>query len=72
MGLVVWGISNGIQAWLGVTKLARLADLATSIPAGLLVFYSMCRFARVPELETATNAVAGPLLRRFGGRVNIK
>ncbi len=71
MGFVIWGISTGIESWLGNSRLARLTDLATSIPVGLAVFYGACRFAGVPELETATNAVAGPLLRRFGRRAKI-
>jgi putative peptidoglycan lipid II flippase len=72
MGLVAWVTSSGIEAWLGVSKLARLTDLAVSIPIGLVVFYAMCRFARVPEVETATNALALPVLGRFTRRANIE
>jgi len=41
-----------------------LADLATSIPFGLVIFYAACRIMRVTELDLATRSLAGPILRR--------
>jgi putative peptidoglycan lipid II flippase len=63
MGGAVWLSSRGIQSWLGAARLGRLADLAVSIPIGLLVFYGACRMLRVTELELATRALTGPLRR---------
>jgi len=65
MGAAVWLSSHAIQNWLGVTRWARLADLAISIPFGLLIFYGASRLLRIPELDLATRSLAGPILRRL-------
>ena len=65
MGGAVWLSSHAIQSWIGISRLGRLADLAVSIPVGLLVFYGGCRLLRVSELDLATRALAGPILRRL-------
>ena len=65
MGGVVWMSSRVVQHWLGIGRLGRLVDLAASIPIGLVVFYLACRLLRVSELDLATRALAGPLLRRL-------
>ena len=67
MGGAVWMSSRGVQHWLGIGRLARLVDLAVSIPLGLVVFYFVCRIAKVSELDLATRALAGPILRRLRG-----
>lgn len=67
MGGAVWLSSHGIQHWLGQGRLARLTDLAFSIPFGLLVFYGSCRLLRVAELELATRSLLVPILRRLRG-----
>lgn len=64
MAAVVWLLSRGVHIALGGTA-AQLADIAVSIPAGALVFWRLCKSLRVEELEMATRALAGPLLRRF-------
>jgi putative peptidoglycan lipid II flippase len=66
MGAVCFGSSHLVREWLGLSRWARLADLAISIPLGLAVFYSVARALRVAELEMASAAVAGPLARRLG------
>jgi peptidoglycan biosynthesis protein MviN/MurJ (putative lipid II flippase) len=66
MGVAVWLSSHAVQDWVGISRLGRLADLAISIPIGLLVFYSACRLLRVSELDLATRALAGPLRRLRG------
>jgi putative peptidoglycan lipid II flippase len=70
MGLAVWCSTTLVQGWLGVTKLARVADLMISIPLGAAVFYVVCRQLQIPELAMATSALPGPLKRvlhsRFG------
>jgi putative peptidoglycan lipid II flippase len=68
MGAAVLLSSHGVETWLGADRLARLIDLAVSIPLGLLVFYAACRVLRVSELELAARALAYPLLRRFHSR----
>jgi putative peptidoglycan lipid II flippase len=64
MGAAVLVSSHGIETWLGVHRLARLIDLAVSIPLGLVIFYAACRFLRVSELELATRALVNPMPRR--------
>ena len=64
MGAAVLLSSHGIESWLGVHRLARLIDLAISIPLGLLIFYAICRILRVSELELAARALVNPLARR--------
>lgn len=63
MGLLVALSSRLMQDWLGVSRLARLADLAVSVPLGVAVFYTICRATQVAELEAATRAVSAPLGR---------
>jgi len=72
MGLVVVLISHGIEAWLGARRLARLADLAVSIPAGAAAFYGVCKALRVAELEMAGQALISPArewISRQRGRI---
>jgi putative peptidoglycan lipid II flippase len=49
--------SRAAEAWLGESRLARLIELGVSIPLGVLVYWAVCRAARVPELETALRAL---------------
>jgi putative peptidoglycan lipid II flippase len=65
MGCVVWLISRYIESKLGLSRSAHLVNLAFSVPAGLVTYYSICRLLRVEELDLAVRAVAGPLARRF-------
>jgi len=64
MGAAVLLSSHEIEQWLGVHRLARLVDLAVSIPLGLVIFYGACRVLRVSELELAARALVNPLARR--------
>ena len=52
MGAACYGSSHLLRASLGISKWARLADLAVSIPLGLAVYYAIARMLRVAELET--------------------
>jgi len=61
MGLVVILASRGIQSVAGVSRIARLADLAVSIPLGAFVFYFLCRSLKVAEFDTAVRALSAPL-----------
>ena len=62
MGLAITLSSHGVQSWLGVRRLGRLVDLAISIPFGALIYYGVCRMAKVAELEMATRALIAPAL----------
>ena len=64
MGAAILLSSHGIESWLGVHRLARLIDLAISIPLGLMIFYAICRLLRVSELELAARALVNPVARR--------
>ncbi|MCW5979309.1 MAG: murein biosynthesis integral membrane protein MurJ [Bryobacteraceae bacterium] len=63
MGVAVALLNRQVEAFLGLSRLARLAQLAICLPAGVAVFYGLCRLARVAELEWASSAMAGPLRR---------
>jgi putative peptidoglycan lipid II flippase len=65
MGSAVWLCSEGIVDALGTSKIARLLNLAISIPVGLVVLYACSRLLRVDEFDAAIRAVAGPLQRRL-------
>ena len=66
MGGAVALASRSIAAGFGVSRWARLTDLAVSIPLGALVFYGLCRALNVEELEAAVRAVSAPLVRALG------
>jgi len=68
MGVAVAASSRGMEAWLGVSQPARLADLAVSLPVGLATFYGMCRALGVEELDMAIRAFTSPVRRRLKGR----
>ncbi|MBL8220418.1 MAG: hypothetical protein JNL62_14390 [Bryobacterales bacterium] len=65
MGIVVAGNNALVSQMLGVTRTAYLADLAMTIPLGLLVFYAVARMLDIPELEPAVRGLANPLMRRL-------
>lgn len=67
MGAAVLLTSTSIQGWLGLSRLARLLQLAVSIPLGVAVFAAVCRALRVAEIETAGRALFAPLLRWRAG-----
>jgi hypothetical protein len=54
-----------MEAWLGTSQFARLADLVVSIPLGLVVFYGMSRWLGVAELSVAVRAFTTPLALRM-------
>jgi putative peptidoglycan lipid II flippase len=72
MGAACALTSRSIQHWMGVSRAARVADLAVSVPLGLIVFLGAAKLFRLPELEAARRALIVPLTRRLGqGRVKI-
>ncbi len=65
MGGAVLLTTRGMEKWLGVSQMARLADLAVSIPVGLGIFYLSCRLLGVAELDLAMRAFLHPIRRRW-------
>ena len=72
MGVACALSSRAVEHWLGLSRLARVADLAISVPLGLVVFYITCKMFGLPEMDSARRALIAPLTRRFGpARVKI-
>jgi putative peptidoglycan lipid II flippase len=65
MSAAIWLSSHGIYALFGLRTATRWIDLAISIPLGLAVLYGSARALKIEELDLATRALAGPLLRRL-------
>lgn len=65
MSAVVLASSRAIGHWAGTGFLARLTDLAVSIPLGLVVLYWVARALKIEELEMARRALASPIARRL-------
>ena len=65
MAAVTARSSHAMEQWLGVSRLARLGDLAVSIPLGLLVFYSACRALGIHEIDLAIRSFTAPVQRRL-------
>ena len=65
MGAVCALSSRFIGHWLGVSRMARVIDLAVSVPLGLIVFFAMAKWFRLPEMESAGRALLAPLARRM-------
>ena len=57
--------SRFMEHWLGISRLARLADLAVSIPLGLAVFYGACRSLGIHDVDLAIRAFTAPVRRRL-------
>jgi len=45
--------------------MARLADLAVSIPIGLAVYYAACRMLGLSDIDAAIRSFTGPIQRRL-------
>ncbi len=69
MGGAVFLASRGMERWLGVSQMARRADLAVSMPLGVVVFYAACRLMGVTDLDLAFQAVLAPVKRRLRLRI---
>jgi putative peptidoglycan lipid II flippase len=65
MGAVIFVSSRGMEMWLGVSQTARLADLAVSLPLGLVVYYGSCRALGLSEIDSVIRAFARPIQRRL-------
>lgn len=67
MGVIVYALNHEALEWFGTGRPGRLLALAICVPAGAGLFYLLCRAMRVPELELASGALLGPVLRRLRG-----
>ena len=65
MAAAVWALSAGFHAAIHRASVARALDIFFGVPVGAAIVYLLCRAMRVEELEMATRALGGPLLRRF-------
>jgi putative peptidoglycan lipid II flippase len=65
MAAAVWGLSAGFHAVIPRAGVARALDILFGVPAGAAIVYLLCRALKVEELEMATRALSGPMLRRF-------
>ena len=65
MGAAIFATSRGMGMWLGVSQMARLADLAVSLPVGLAVYYAACRALGLTEIDAVIHAFARPIQRRL-------
>jgi putative peptidoglycan lipid II flippase len=65
MAATVAVTSHLAETYLGVSRLARLADLAVSIPLGLGVYYAVCRALGVADIDMALRAFTAPIRRRL-------
>ena len=67
MAGVVAASSYLMEHHLGVSRLARLADLVLSIPLGLTIYYAVCRALGVSDIDMAVRAFTAPIRRRLKG-----
>ena len=65
MGAAIFATSRGMEMWLGVSQMARLADLAVSMPIGLAVYYAACRMLGLSDIDAAIRSFTGPIERRL-------
>jgi len=65
MGIVIFASTRTMGLWLGVSQMARLADLAVSIPIGLAAYYAACRMLGLGEIDGVIRAFARPIQRRL-------
>jgi putative peptidoglycan lipid II flippase len=65
MGAAIFATTRIMSTWLGVSQMARLADLGVSIPVGLAVYYAACRMLGLAEIDGVIRAFARPIQRRL-------
>lgn len=68
MGVLVWILNRRLLELVGDSRWGYIAELTVCIPAGVVLYYGLCRAMRVPELELAASAVTGPLAKWLPGR----
>ncbi len=68
MAAVVWVSSHFMRQWLDTGQLARIADLAVSLPLGGAVYYWSSKALGLTEIDLVLRSFTGPLQRRFQRR----
>jgi putative peptidoglycan lipid II flippase len=58
--------SHFMASWLGLSRLAHLADLAVSLPLGVAVYYWTSRALGVRDLDLTIRTFTAPVKRRLG------
>jgi putative peptidoglycan lipid II flippase len=66
MALAVWLSSRGMRAYLGIGQLARMADVAVSLPLGIAVYYASAKALGLHEIDSVLRSFLLPLQRRLG------
>ncbi|MEP6961632.1 MAG: murein biosynthesis integral membrane protein MurJ [Acidobacteriota bacterium] len=64
MAAVIWLSSTGVRSWLGLTHLARLADVAISVPLGGCVYYFAAKALGLSDIDMVMRSFIGPIQRR--------
>ena len=65
MALPVWASSFQMTRWLGVSRWADLANLAVSLPVGLLAFVIILRYLKIDEVHFALDVFVSPFVSRI-------
>jgi peptidoglycan biosynthesis protein MviN/MurJ (putative lipid II flippase) len=65
MAAAVWTSSHYMRQWLDTGQLARVADLAISLPLGGAVYYWSTKALGLTEIDMVLRSFTGPLQRRF-------
>ncbi|MEO8097052.1 MAG: murein biosynthesis integral membrane protein MurJ [Acidobacteriota bacterium] len=63
MACVIWFSSTGVRTWLGVSHLARVADVAVSVPLGAAVYYFAAKALGLSGIDMVLKSFTGPIQR---------
>jgi putative peptidoglycan lipid II flippase len=65
MAIVVGLSSHVMRGWLGLSAMARLADVAVSVPLGSIVYYFAAKALGLSDLDTVLSSFLRPIRRRL-------
>jgi putative peptidoglycan lipid II flippase len=65
MAAAVWLSSHGMRSYLGVGQLARMADVAVSLPLGFAVYYASAKALGLHEIDSVLRSFLNPVTRRL-------
>ncbi len=63
MAVAVAACSFGVRSWLGVSQLARIADVLVSLPVGVAVYYGAAKLFGLGEIDMVVRSFTGPFRR---------
>jgi putative peptidoglycan lipid II flippase len=66
MAVAIAFSTHMVESWMGVSRMAHLADLLVSIPLGAGVYYAASRALRVSDMDMTLRAFSAPVRRAFG------